>query len=53
MSTRKCSQLTWALRGSKGGAHILYKRACHLPADDLFTSICYSWKLSACFALLL
>lgn len=46
MPTRKCIQLTWALRASKGDAHILYKSASRLPADELFKSLLFMEAIS-------
>lgn len=41
MPTRKCIQLSWAQRASKGDAHVWYKCASRLPADELFKSLLF------------
>lgn len=46
MPTRKCIELIWALRASKGEAHVLYKCASRLPADELFKSLLFTEAVS-------
>lgn len=46
MPTRKCIQLTRALKASEGDAQILYKCASRLPADELFKSLLFMEAVS-------
>lgn len=46
MPTRRCIQLTWALRAGEGDAHIPFKCASRLPADELFKCLLFMEAVS-------